>query len=185
MLWSAVASPMGALGVGVYGGVVRAVRFDGAPTGSGHEPTAPAVEVDEADAVVLAEAVAQLRAYLAGELTDFALPAAPGAGVDFEQGSDFERAVWARIAQIPYGETASYGEIARAVGTPAGAPTGPGQLARGVGTACNRNPTPVIVACHRVIGADGKLVGFGGGLHRKRFLLALEARVHIERSFAL
>lgn len=175
---------MGELGLGVRDGVVRAVRFEGVP----REDPSPAVEAGVDDAAVLAEAAAQLRAYLAGELTDFELPAAPAAGVAFDRGSDFERAVWARIAAIPYGETASYGEIARAVGTPtgipAGAPTGPGQLARGVGTACNRNPTPVIVACHRVIGADGKLVGFGGGLHRKRWLLALEARVHIERSFA-
>jgi methylated-DNA-[protein]-cysteine S-methyltransferase len=84
--------------------------------------------------------------------------------------------VWQVIAAIPYGETLSYGAIARAVGEPGGA--------QAVGTACNRNPLPLVVACHRVIGSDGKLVGFGGGLHRKRFLLQLEARVHIERTFA-
>jgi methylated-DNA-[protein]-cysteine S-methyltransferase len=75
------------------------------------------------------------------------------------------------IAEIPYGETMSYGALARAVGEPGGA--------QAVGRACNRNPVPILVPCHRVIGADGKLVGFGGGLHRKRFLLQLEARVYL------
>jgi methylated-DNA-[protein]-cysteine S-methyltransferase len=70
----------------------------------------------------------------------------------------------------------SYGAIARAVGEPGGA--------QAVGLACNRNPLPVVVPCHRVIGSDGKLVGFGGGVGRKRWLLSLEARVHIERTFA-
>ena len=91
-------------------------------------------------------------------------------------GTEFERAVWGAIARIPYGETKSYGAIARAVGDPS--------AAQAVGTACNHNPLPIVVPCHRVIGADGKLVGFGGGLGRKRWLLQLEARVHIERTFA-
>jgi methylated-DNA-[protein]-cysteine S-methyltransferase len=90
----------------------------------------------------------------------------------FEQGSSFERAVWERIATIPYGQMVTYGEIARDVGEPGGA--------QAVGAACGRNPVPVIVPCHRVVGTDGKLVGFGGGLPRKRHLLQLEAKVAIE-----
>jgi methylated-DNA-[protein]-cysteine S-methyltransferase len=82
--------------------------------------------------------------------------------------------VWRQIASIPYGQTRTYGEIARAVGEPGGA--------QAVGLACGRNPVPVIVACHRVVGAGGKLVGFGGGLPRKRQLLQLEAKVAIEQS---
>ena len=77
--------------------------------------------------------------------------------------------MWAEIAKIPYGEMLTYGEIATALGDPG--------LARAVGTACNHNPVPVIVPCHRVVGAGGKMVGFGGGIDRKRRLLELEARV--------
>ena len=111
------------------------------------------------------ETAEQLKAYFAGQLTEFDVPLAPPGG------SAFERAVWAQIAAIPYGETTTYGEIARAVGN------GAVDAARAVGTACNHNPVPVIVPCHRVVGAGGKLVGFGGGLDRKRFLLQLEAPV--------
>ena len=107
--------------------------------------------------------------FLAGERIEFTVASRA------TRGSDFERAVWTAIAEIPYGQTRSYGEIARAVGEPG--------AAQAVGLACNRNPLPIIVACHRVIGANGKLVGFGGGLHRKRWLLALEARVDLERTF--
>lgn len=114
-------------------------------------------------------AVEQLRAYFAGTLTDFTVP------VELRGGSAFERAVWGEIAKIPYGEMITYGAIATALGD-AGA-------ARAVGTACNRNPVPVIVPCHRVVGAGGKLVGFGGGLPRKRQLLELEARVALERAW--
>ena len=111
----------------------------------------------------------ELAAYFAGELTDFTVP------VQLRGGSEFERAVWAEIAAIPYGEMLTYGEIATAVGD-----TG---LARAVGTACNHNPVPVIVPCHRVVGAGGKMVGFGGGIERKRRLLELEARVTLERAW--
>jgi methylated-DNA-[protein]-cysteine S-methyltransferase len=108
----------------------------------------------------------QLRAYFDGELTDFDLP------LSVTRGSEFERAVWQQMTLIPYGETKSYGAVAAAVGEPGGA--------QAVGTACNRNPLPVIVPCHRIIGADGKLVGFGGGLERKRILLELEANVKMQ-----
>ena len=83
--------------------------------------------------------------------------------------------MWKAIAEIAYADMATYGDIAKAVGDP--------DAARAVGVACNRNPVPIIVPCHRVVGAGGKLVGFGGGLDRKRFLLQLEARVRVERDF--
>jgi methylated-DNA-[protein]-cysteine S-methyltransferase len=118
---------------------------------------------------VLDRARRQLDEYFAGQRTEFDLP------LVVRRGSEFERAVWEQIAAIPYGETLSYGAIARAIGEPGGA--------QAVGMACNRNPLPLVVPCHRVIGSDGKLVGFGGGLDRKRFLLQLEARVHVERTF--
>jgi methylated-DNA-[protein]-cysteine S-methyltransferase len=107
------------------------------------------------------DVVRQLGEYFAGERTDFDLPLRP-------VGSGFELAVWGQLTQIPYGETRSYGYIAKAVGEPAGA--------QAVGAANGRNPIAIVVPCHRVIGADGSLVGFGGGLPRKRFLLDLEQR---------
>jgi methylated-DNA-[protein]-cysteine S-methyltransferase len=112
------------------------------------------------------ETARQLRAYFDGSLTDFDLP------LSVRRGSEFERAVWEQMKLIPYGETKSYGFVAAAVGEPGGA--------QAVGTACNRNPLPVIVPCHRIIGSDGKLVGFGGGLDRKRILLELEANVKMQ-----
>jgi methylated-DNA-[protein]-cysteine S-methyltransferase len=102
----------------------------------------------------------QLEAYFAGELRDFELELAP-------RGTPFQLQVWSALRTIPYGTTASYGEIARAVGTPT--------AARAVGGANNRNPIAIVVPCHRVIGAGGALTGYGGGLPRKRWLLALEA----------
>ena len=148
-----VPAPIGPLTVHTDGDLVIGVRFaalPGAPPATGE----------------LAEAFA---GYFAGTLTDFALP------VEIRGGSGFERAVWAELARIPYGEMCTYGQVAAAVGD-SGA-------ARAVGTACNRNPVPVIVPCHRVVGAGGKLVGFGGGLDRKRRLLELEARVHLQRAW--
>lgn len=108
----------------------------------------------------------QLHAYFTGALTSFDVP------LHLRRGSEFERAVWEQMKLIPYGETRSYGFVANAVGEPGGA--------QAVGVACNRNPLPVVVPCHRIIGADGKLVGFGGGLERKRILLELEAKVTME-----
>lgn len=114
-------------------------------------------------------AAVQLAAYFAGELTDFTVP------VRMRGGTEFERAVWGEIAKIPYGEMLTYGAIATALGDPG--------AARAVGTACNRNPVPVLVPCHRVVGAGGKMVGFGGGIDRKRRLLELEAGVALARAW--
>jgi methylated-DNA-[protein]-cysteine S-methyltransferase len=160
--WIEVSTPIGTFGIAADAGEVTALHFGGI----GRQPIAADPQP------VLREAAEQLSAYFAGELTDFDVALA------VPHGSGFEKAVWKAIAAIPYGETTTYGEIARAVGG------GTVDAARAVGTACNHNPVPVIVPCHRVIGAGGKLVGFGGGLDRKRFLLQLEATVRIEKEFA-
>jgi methylated-DNA-[protein]-cysteine S-methyltransferase len=106
-----------------------------------------------------AEAEAQLHAYFAGGLERFELPLAPG-------GTAFQRSVWDAVAEIPYGSTTTYSELAARIGRPS--------ACRAVGAANGRNPLPVIVPCHRVVGAAGALTGYGGGLERKRLLLALE-----------
>ena len=108
----------------------------------------------------IAEVRKQVKEYCAGKRTDFDLELAP-------RGTEFQQAVWKALLAIPYGETRSYGEIARAIGQP--------KAARGVGSANHSNPIALIVPCHRVIGADGSLTGYGGGLPLKRALLAHEA----------
>jgi methylated-DNA-[protein]-cysteine S-methyltransferase len=113
----------------------------------------------ERSPAALGDVRTQLCEYFAGERTAFDTPLAM-------HGSEFERRVWSALREIPYGETASYGEIARRVGRPS--------AARAVGMANGRNPIAVIVPCHRVIGADGTLTGYGGGLECKRLLLELE-----------
>jgi methylated-DNA-[protein]-cysteine S-methyltransferase len=112
------------------------------------------------DHPVLAEATAQLRAYFDRDLKEFDLPLAP-------VGSVFQQAVWEQLRKIPYGETTSYGEIARRLGRSNAA-------SRAVGLANGSNPIAIVVPCHRVIGANGKLVGYAGGLERKQTLLELE-----------
>ncbi len=107
------------------------------------------------------EAVRQLAAYFAGELTAFSLPLAP-------QGTAFQETVWKALCGIPYGETISYGELARRIGKP--------RAVRAVGAANGQNPLAIVVPCHRVIGSDGHLTGYGGGLGVKEALLALEQR---------
>lgn len=177
-----VDSPVGPLGVHVEGDTVVGVRFGatagwvGAATAGGAVPGGPVPDGPVSVGPVSAgagrpagshPAVEELTAYFAGSLTSFAV------AVRMPGGSDFERAVWAEIARIPYGEMLTYGAIATALGDPG--------AARAVGTACNHNPVPVIVPCHRVVGAGAKMVGFGGGLDRKRKLLELEARVRLTR----
>ncbi len=110
-------------------------------------------------AAPFARAIEQLEEYFAGQRTAFDLPLSP-------RGGRFDQAVWARVAQIPYGETLSYAQLAHAIGRP--------DRVRAVGAAVGRNPLPIVVPCHRVIGSDGALVGYGGGLERKRALLTLE-----------
>jgi methylated-DNA-[protein]-cysteine S-methyltransferase len=117
----------------------------------------------DAGALCLPAAREQLHAYFAGELQDFDLP------LD-ERGSSFQLRVWAALRDIPYGTTRSYGDIALAIGED------PRVASRAVGLANGSNANAIVTPCHRVIGADGTLVGYGGGLHAKRWLLDLEAR---------
>jgi methylated-DNA-[protein]-cysteine S-methyltransferase len=115
---------------------------------------------------VMHETMRQLQAYFAGELKSFDVPLEIA-------GTDFQKRVWSALRTIPYGQTRSYSEIAAQIGAP--------RAVRAVGAANGRNPIPIIVPCHRVIGASGSLVGFGGGLEWKRLLLDLEA-TYVERS---
>lgn len=114
------------------------------------------------DDEAFAQARSQLSEYFAGERTAFDLPLAP-------RGNDFQRRVWQLLTTIPYGQTRSYGQLAAGLGDPA--------LARAVGAANGRNPISIVVPCHRVVGHDGSLTGYAGGLDRKAFLLDLERPV--------
>ena len=121
----------------------------------------PAAGAGAAPAAILERTVRQLDEYFNGRRTEFDLP------VDLD-GSDFQRTVWHGLRTIPYGETVSYGELARRIGNP--------KAIRAVGLANGRNPVSIVVPCHRVIGADGSMTGYGGGIERKVYLLALEAK---------
>ena len=129
---------------------ITAIQFGGSLAG----------ERDDAHPL-LAEAVRQLRAYFAGELREFQLP------LDLT-GTEFQKRVWRELLKIPYGETRSYAQLAEALESP--------NAVRAVGAANGANPIAIVVPCHRVIGAGGKLVGYGGGLELKRRLLDLERR---------
>lgn len=108
----------------------------------------------------------ELREYFAGERRSFDLPLSPA-------GTDFQRLVWDALLTIPYGQTVSYGQLARRIGRP--------NACRAVGMANHRNPISILVPCHRVVGADGSLTGYGGGLEKKRFLLELEQKARAAR----
>ncbi|MFD6284816.1 methylated-DNA--[protein]-cysteine S-methyltransferase [Streptomyces sp. NPDC060205] len=118
------------------------------------------------DDTPFAEVTEELRAYFAGELKDFSVQL-------HLQGTPFQRSVWAQLRRIPYGETRSYGQLADALGNP--------HASRAVGLANGKNPLGIIVPCHRVVGADGSLTGYGGGLERKRQLLDFERGGRRER----
>lgn len=151
--YTLVASPIGELLLlGDHDGLHR-IEFQDGPH--------PCVAEPEwmRDDTFFAEAADQLRAYFAGELQNFALPLVP-------DGTDFQQQVWRELRRIPYGRTISYGELARRIGKPS--------ASRAVGAANGRNPLPIIVPCHRVIGSNGSLTGFAGGLAIKEALLALE-----------
>jgi methylated-DNA-[protein]-cysteine S-methyltransferase len=171
-MWTTIDSPVGELRLVARDGMLTAVEFLGEmPDGAGEAASVRlhasrgtedirtrGERVD--DDALLVETSRQLAAYFAGELKDFDLPVAP-------DGTPFQRRVWMALQDIGYGETRTYGEIARALGL-----TGHG--ARAVGLANGRNPIPIVIPCHRVVGADGSLTGYGGGMHRKQTLLALE-----------
>ena len=143
-----VDSPIGHLGLIASNDALQTVLFD-----------CRSIEAEGASDV-LAETARQLDAYFAGDLFAFDLPLEL-------RGSEFQRGCWLALATIPYGQTVSYGEQARRLGLGSDA-------ARAVGAANGQNPLPIVLPCHRVIGADGSLTGFGGGLHVKRFLLEHE-----------
>jgi methylated-DNA-[protein]-cysteine S-methyltransferase len=118
-------------------------------------------DLELAETALINEAFSQLNAYLAGELIKFSLPLAP-------RGTAFMQTVWQALCAVPYATTASYKDIALAIGNP--------KAVRAVGQANNKNPIPLFIPCHRIIGSNGKLVGYSGGLEIKEFLLALEKR---------
>jgi methylated-DNA-[protein]-cysteine S-methyltransferase len=157
-------SPIGPLTLVAAGGLLTGLYLDAPRSGSArHEPGAevlgpPADPASEPFSI----AADQLAAYFDGRLTEFTVPLAPA-------GTPFQRRVWAELRAIPYGETWSYGQLASKIGNPA--------AVRAVGLANGRNPIAVVIPCHRVIGSDGSLTGYGGGLDRKRYLLDLEANV--------
>jgi methylated-DNA-[protein]-cysteine S-methyltransferase len=134
---------------------VKAVSFEG-----GRHYRAPAPRWQHGGSVA-DQAVAELRAYLSGERKTFSVLTAP-------EGTPFQQRVWRTLRRIPYGETLSYGEVARRIRQPG--------AARAVGAAARDNPVAIIIPCHRVVGSDGRLTGYAGGLDRKAGLLALELR---------
>ncbi len=155
-VWTVLPSPVGDLRIIARDGAIVAIEFspfrglsDGRPIGerADHDP-------------LLRRAVEQLTAYFARELKEFDLPLAP-------VGSEFQRKVWEQLRLIGWGETASYGQIAHRLGHTNAA-------SRAVGLANGRNPIPIVIPCHRVIGANGSLTGYAGGLDRKQLLLELE-----------
>lgn len=146
-------SPIGPLLLAGDEGGLRFLLF-----GNGRHEVAP--ETDwEPDRGLLQEPVRQLTAYFKGQLKAFEVPVAPA-------GTPFQQAVWRELQAIPYGETISYGELARRLGNP--------KAVRAVGLANGSNPISIIIPCHRVIGSNGSLVGYGGGLPTKQALLVLE-----------
>jgi methylated-DNA-[protein]-cysteine S-methyltransferase len=149
-------SPVGRL---LLAGDARDLILISSPSGSRSRRPAPGWQPDDG---VLAYATRQLNEYFAGRRKTFSLPLRPA-------GTAFQLSVWAALRAIPFGATISYGELARRIGLPT--------AARAVGAANGANPLPIVVPCHRVIGADNSLTGFGGGLPTKRFLLAHEARL--------
>ena len=153
-MWTITDSPVGQLRIVEQEGAITAIEFEpfratGRPLGERRD-----------DHPVLVRAVEQLTAYFARDLKEFDLPLAP-------RGSVWQQQVWEQLRLIGYGETASYGEVARRLGRSNAA-------SRAVGLANGQNPIPIVVPCHRVIGSTGTLTGYAGGLERKRLLLDLE-----------
>lgn len=144
-------SPIGVLTLVSNGGAITWLEFE--------EARYPAPQYKRGSDAVIEAARRELDAYFNGKLKRFSTPVAP-------RGTPFQQRVWAALRMIPYGATRTYGEQAASIGSP--------QACRAVGLANGRNPVSIIVPCHRVIGANGALTGYGGGLERKTFLLELE-----------
>jgi methylated-DNA-[protein]-cysteine S-methyltransferase len=157
LLYDTFDSPIGALTVAGNSQGIHHILFEN------NRYDAKGREHWQRDADALRDARTQLLQFLKGERTGFELPLAP-------HGTDFQLRVWKALADIPFGETWSYVQLARHVGQPS--------ASRAVGAANGRNPLPIVLPCHRVIGSSGALTGFGGGLKTKAALLALEARGH-------
>ena len=149
-------TPIGELTLVAHDGALAAIYFPG------HWTRPDRNAFGARDEAGFAEAERQLAEYFGGDRTDFDLPVAPSGG------DEFDGRVWELIDRIPYGRTASYGDLARELGEPG--------LAREVGAAVGRNPLAIVRPCHRVVGKDGRLTGYAGGLGRKRFLLGLETQ---------
>jgi methylated-DNA-[protein]-cysteine S-methyltransferase len=147
-------SPVGALTLVAVDGVLAGLYMEQ----QRHRPAHETFGVPDSEP--FGPVITQLRAYFDGSLTAFDLPLAP-------RGTPFQRTVWTALREIPYGQTVSYGYLADRIGRPT--------AARAVGMANGRNPISIIVPCHRVIGSGGDLTGYGGGLDRKRHLLAFES----------
>ena len=148
MIRLSLPSPLGPLVVSEDNGSIVALDWD--------------TETYRGNSDLLHDARRQLDAYFAGELRVFDLPFDPA-------GNDFQKSVWRRMCEIPYGETETYGETARRLNS----------AARAVGTACGRNPIPILIPCHRIVGSGGALTGYSGqgGIETKRFLLSLEGNM--------
>jgi methylated-DNA-[protein]-cysteine S-methyltransferase len=169
-MWTVTDSPAGPIRVVAHDDAITAIEFTAAPPADASPRSSMKVAEQRAsdravgeqddDHPLLVEAVRQLHAYFAGELREFDLPLDPG-------GTPFQRRVWDELRRIGYGQTASYGELADRLGMPKGA-------SRAVGAANGRNPIGIVVPCHRVVGANGSLSGYAGGVERKRLLLSLE-----------
>jgi methylated-DNA-[protein]-cysteine S-methyltransferase len=155
MYYTVMKSPIGPLLLAGDERGLRLVHFS-----TGRRPKSPEPEWLE-DKAPFKEVIRQLEAYFAGKLQEFDLPLVL-------DGTEFQRLVWQNLRRIPYGETTSYGQLAKRIGKP--------EASRAVGLANGSNPIPIIIPCHRVIGSNGDLTGFGGGLPLKKKLLALESR---------
>ena len=154
-MWTLMDSPVGELRIVEHNGAITAIEFSPVRPSEGR-PLGPRADDDP----LLAEAVRQLRAYFDRDLKEFDLPLAP-------VGTDFQRRVWQELCEIGYGDTSSYGELAHRLGKTNAA-------SRAVGLANGRNPIPIVIPCHRVIGANGTLTGYAGGIERKQTLLEIE-----------
>lgn len=164
MYYLSIASPIGAI---LLAGDGTSINFIGLPESK--KPFSIPTDWRQSAAPFI-EAQRQFAAYFAGNLIDFDLPIAA-------KGTPFQQSVWQALNTIPYGETISYAELARRIGKP--------NASRAVGLANGANPLSIIVPCHRVIGANGALTGYGGGLEAKTFLLNLERRHAAPTTFAL
>lgn len=155
-MWTLMESPVGELRIIEREGEITAIEFTPFREPSEDRPVGERKD----DCPVLVETERQLKSYFSGESNSFDLPLAP-------RGTEFQQRVWKELLEIPHGQTASYGEIAQRLGHT-------NASSRAVGLANGRNPIPIVIPCHRVIGANGLLTGYAGGIERKQVLLTLE-----------